>query len=103
VDAFCGSRVPSDLRDQIRIEYSRRGKSITIVERRPPWNPEEPGAEWTTMRIAQLRYDASTDTWSLYSPDSNDRWWLYQPLAPTPVVGPLLSEIDRDPTGIFWG
>jgi len=34
VESYCASRVPEDLRDEIRIECARRGKSITIVERR---------------------------------------------------------------------
>lgn len=35
-EAYCESRVPEEVREEIRIECTRRGKSITIVERLRP-------------------------------------------------------------------
>jgi hypothetical protein len=102
VEAFCDSRVPEDLRDEIRIECTHRGKAITIVERRPPWNPDF-GPEWSTSKVAQLRYDDSAGTWSLYCADSNGRWHHYDEVLPNRTVEPLLAGIEADPTGIFWG
>lgn len=52
------------VRDEVRLSCARRGNSITIVEQRAPWKPELLGDEWTQLRIAQLRYDASAGTWS---------------------------------------
>ena len=103
VDVFCESRVPEEHRAEVRLECSRRGNSITIVERRPPWNPELIGPDWTSMKVAQLRYDASLGLWSLYCCDRNERWWPYDNIGPSASVDPLLAEIDADPTGIFWG
>lgn len=34
IEAFCKERIPSDLRDKIRLEYAARGNAITILERR---------------------------------------------------------------------
>jgi Protein of unknown function (DUF3024) len=102
VEAYCDSRVPENLRHEIRIECGRRGKAITIVERRPPWNPEF-GPEWSTTKVAQLRYDDSAQTWSLYCADRNGRWHHYPEVLPSRTVEPLLAEIQADPTGIFWG
>ncbi|WP_456064416.1 DUF3024 domain-containing protein [Candidatus Solirubrobacter pratensis] len=76
--------------------------SITIIERRPPWS-ELVGPGWSSMKIAQLRYDERSRTWSLYAADRNERWFLYDNVRPAPDVGPLLAEIGEDPTGIFWG
>jgi hypothetical protein len=101
VEVFCESRVPQELRDKVRLECSRRGNSITIVERRPPWNPELIGTEWTSMKVAQLRYGPPSERWSLYCCDRNARWWPYDGVGPTRTVDPLLIEIDADPTGIF--
>lgn len=101
-EVFCEARVPEDLRDQMRIECSRRGKSITIAERSPPWKPEY-GLEWSSVKVAQLRFDSETEAWSLFCPDRNGRWHPYDEIGPTPSVDPLLAEIARDPTGIFWG
>jgi hypothetical protein len=101
VALFCENRVPAHARDEIRLEHSVRGNSITIVERRPPWS-ELVGPDWTSMKIAQLRYDERSHMWSLCAADRNDRWFLHD-VDPAPDVGPLLAEIGEDPTGIFWG
>ncbi len=55
------------------------------------------------MKIAQLRFDPDSDTWSLYCCDRNERWFPYFDTDPSRDVRPLLAEIDADPTGIFWG
>ena len=102
VAVFCDQRVPDDAGDQIRLEHSVRGDAITIFERRPPWR-EDLGPEWTRQKIAQLRYDRASATWSLYWGDSNDRWLAYEPREPTGDAGPLLAEVGADPHGCFWG
>ena len=53
--------------------------------------------------MAQLRFDPSERTWSLYCRDRNERWFVYDEVGPAPTVDPLLNEIGEDPTGIFWG
>ena len=99
VERYCEQRVPSEARSEIRIECAS-GSAITIVERRPPWS-ELVGPDWTTTRVAQLRYGSGL--WTLYCSDSNDRWCLYDDVDPAPDVRPLLAAIDEDATGIFWG
>jgi hypothetical protein len=61
------------------------------------------GTEWTSLKVAQLRHDASIGQWALYCSDGNGRWWPYEDVGPSASVDPLLAEIDADPTGIFWG
>lgn len=100
VERYCEERVPAEARSEIRIEYSVRGSAITIVERRPPWS-ELVSTEWSTTRVAQLRYDKGL--WTLYCSDSNDHWWPYDETDPAPDVRTLLAAIDEDATGIFWG
>jgi hypothetical protein len=102
VEVFCEERVPSHVRDEVGLQCSRRGNSITISERRPPWRVDL-GPEWTEFKVAQLRYDPSGRTWSLYCRDRKERWFLYDGLEPAKTVVPLLTEIDEDPTGIVWG
>src|SRR5918999_4715100 len=68
VETFCEVRNPDHLRDEVRLECSRRGNSITISERRPPWRVDL-GPEWTELKVAQLRYDPAERTWSLYCRD----------------------------------
>jgi hypothetical protein len=37
-----------------------------------------------------------------YRRDRNHRWHRYRDAEPTPAIATLLTEIHRDPTGIFW-
>jgi hypothetical protein len=99
VAAYCEARSSPD---DYRIEHSVRGSSITIVERRPPWNPAY-GSEWSSMKIAQLRYDGDTHRWTLYSAGSDERWHRDEFARPAPDIAPLLAALEEDPTGIFWG
>jgi hypothetical protein len=75
---------------------------VTIVERRAPWSPDF-GPEWSTVGVARLRYTATKREWTLQSADSHGRWSRYEYINPVSRVDVLLDEIDRGPTGIFWG
>lgn len=101
VEVFCEARVPEQHRDEIRLECIRRGNAITVLERRAPWNPDLP--DWTSLEVAQLRFDPASRRWSLYCRDSNERWWPYEDVKPSASIDVLLAELDADPTGIFWG
>ena len=100
VGRYCEQRVPSNLRDEIRVEYEVRGNSVTIVERRPPRRPES-SPEWSRLTVAQLRYE--DDAWALYWSDRNGKWHFYDLFEPSPDLSAALNEIDDDPTAIFWG
>lgn len=102
IQRYCNGRVPARLRDQIRIELEVRGRSVTILECRPPWTPAI-GPEWTRMPVARLRYLAGRSVWLLDWRDRNERWHLYDDIEPSRHVEPLLAEIEKDPTSIFWG
>ncbi len=103
VREFCEKRVPTHVRDQVRLEMAVRGNAITILERRPLFESRPDVAKWSSMKIAQLRYDARRKEWTLYWPDRNGKWNPYWDLDPAEDVEVLLWEIDEDPTGIFWG
>jgi hypothetical protein len=102
VRRWCRQRVPEHARDQLRVECDISPRHLTIVECRPPWRPDT-GSEWTRLPIARLRYTQATRTWTLYWRDRNLRFHLYDQLEPSPDIGDLLDEIDRDPIAIFWG
>lgn len=97
---FCEAETPAEFRDEMGVEADVRGRSVTILECRPPWMPEL--VDRTRQPLAQLRFDPETNLWSLYWADRNSRWHRYDDLDPGPVDG-LLKEIAEDPTCIFWG
>ena len=101
LDAFLGKRVPPHVADKIRLSYTFRGNSVTIWENRAPWSPAM--TSWTASAVAQLRYDPKAQMWVLYWRDRNSKWHLYERIAPVKNIDRILAEIDRDPTGIYWG
>jgi hypothetical protein len=102
VERWCAARVPDHARHQVRVECQIAPRHLTIVERRIPWRADL-GPEWTSFPIARLRYSAADQTWTLYWRDRNLRFHIYNQLAPSNQVEDLLTELDRDPTCIFWG
>lgn len=102
VRLYCEEKVSPEHRDQIRVECSVRGATISIFECRPPWRPEY-GPDWTRQSVAQLRYEPARAVWRLHWADRNGRWHSYDEVEPTTRLEELLAEIDDDPTGIFWG
>ena len=101
VGEYCKRKVPAHVLDQVNVSYKIRGNTVTIFENRAPWRHE--WKEWTSMPVAQIRYDNNTGKWTLYYADRNDKWHDYIGKNPTKNIDKILQEIDEDPTGIFWG
>lgn len=97
---YCEGRVPVRVRDKVRLVCRWRGASVTIFEERPYF--KDPG-RCTASPVAQFRYDAAAGLWTLYCRAGNGRWFLYAEAKPAKALPPLLREVDKDPTGIFWG
>lgn len=102
VRKWCEQRVPERVRDEIRVECDVAARHLTVVECRPPWKADV-GTEWTRFPIARLRYTKARREWTLYWRDRNGAFHHYDLVAPSPNVGDLLAELERDPTSIFWG
>jgi hypothetical protein len=100
LDTYCREKVPAKLSAALRLGYSVRGNSVTMFEERPDLLRP---TEWARTVVAQFRYDPQAARWSLYCADRNSRWHLYDEVGPTRDIGVLLREVEKDPTGIFWG
>ena|SRR5690349_11247018 len=99
---WCAGAVPPEVADQVRVEFHRRGRSVTLCESRPPWGPSQ--TEWDHLAMAQLRFRPEQRDWSLHWADRNSRWHPYeQGNRQFGSVAQLLAEIDDDPTAIFKG
>ena len=98
--AFCGRRVPVEVRDKVNLTYDVRGNSVTLIENRPSFR--DPG-RWTAMSIAEFRFDPKTGKLTLYCADRNSKWHVYMDIEPNSHFDELLKEVDADPTGIFFG
>ena len=98
--AFCKRRVPREVRDKVRLTYGIRGNAVTLYEDRP--RGKDPG-QWGHMAIAQFRFDQANEEWTLYCADRNSKWHEYLEVDSTSRFESLLVEVDKDPTGIFFG
>ncbi len=99
LDAFC-DRVPKHIRHQVCHAYRIAGSDVVLFEVRSVWN--DPGQS-REHPVAKFRFNATRELWQLYCRHRDLKWHSYTRL---PAVGSfeiLLREVERDPTGIFWG
>ena len=97
---YCEQRVPPHVRDQVRLEFRIGPRHVELFEVRPRFdNP----AEWREHPVAKFRWIASHREWRLYCQFRDLRWHEYEPNFAAGDFDTLLAEVDRDPTGIFWG
>ena len=97
---YCKHRIPTDIRDQIRLIFKIMRDKVTLIETRPCFR--DPSI-WTENPVAQFRLDKNTHKWTLYCMDRNSRWHLYDIIKPSADFDDMLKALDRDPTGIYWG
>jgi hypothetical protein len=96
---FC-DRVSSQLRDKIAYSVQFRGNSAVILEGRPSFTRP---TEWTQLKMARFTFEPTSARWSLQWADQNERWHPYQGMRHSRRLEVLLAEVERDPTGIFFG
>ena len=97
---YCEEKVPERLREKIRFGFRVRGNSVILFEERPSFADR---SQWVDIVVAQFRFDPEDGKWTLYWADRNSRWHIYDDVSPNKNFHVLLTEVDKDPTGIFWG
>jgi hypothetical protein len=104
VAAYCEQRVPLPARHQVRLEFEVKAASLTIVERRVPFDASGPvdHAAWTRLPVAQLRYGGD-HLWRVHWRDAEERWHLDRGARPSSSLDPLLRHIDADTDAVYWG
>jgi hypothetical protein len=93
-------RVPAHVRDKLRIDFRLGPSDVVLFETRPHFRSPR---EWIEHDVAKFRYVAAADEWRLYCQFRDLKWRAYRPLPSAPDFDTLLEEVNRDPTGIFWG
>lgn len=100
LEKFCNKRIPAELKDQIKLEFDIRGNYVTLFERRRYFKDPK---QWTKGKIAQFRYDSNDNKWILYWWRHTGKWYKYKDINARNDLQDLVEEVDKDPTGIFWG
>jgi len=93
--------MPAHAASQLRYRLDVHRNALTVVECRS-MDPDDPAGTWFEVLVARLRFTRSRG-WELYWPDRNSKFHIYEDAEPTQDVTLLLGEINRDPTGIFFG
>ena len=112
--------IPSALRkhvDQELVTYctgkngTRAGGAVVLVHRWYGANVtlfehcSESGLEGDCQDclVARFHYDVRQGAWSLFCQDRNLRWFVVGERSFDRRFTSLLDEVERDPSGIFWG
>ncbi|HWH69086.1 MAG TPA: DUF3024 domain-containing protein [Candidatus Sulfotelmatobacter sp.] len=74
--------------------------TMTLYVSWGPWKPHFP--KNSRAPVAQFRYDPERRSWTLYWADEQEKWHLYDRLAPNPDLLSLIQEVDTDPIGVFF-
>ena len=100
LSAYCEKRVPAHVRNQVQLTFRVNGNKVLLLESRPLYSDPN---EWVEMKVSQFEYNPATNCWTLYCFDRNSKRRDYDPSFKEKSFEKLLSEVDADPTGIFWG
>jgi hypothetical protein len=91
---------PPHVRDQLRHVYHIGPNEVVIFESRPRFQHPD---EWQDLEVAKFRYVKAANEWRLFCQFRDLKWRAYSPLPSAYTFEELFAEVQRDPTGIFWG
>lgn len=100
VGGFCRKKSPEEYKDQLKFEYRIKGHEVLILEIRSRWNNPEESSE---LSVAKLKFNRTKNIWQLYWQRANMKYIKYDGLNDTNDLGKLVSEIETDRYGCFFG
>lgn len=100
IGGLCRKRTPEHHKDELSFEYRIIGHDVFILEIRPLWtNPQEK----TKLSVAKLKYNRTRNVWQLYWQRANGKWLKYEGNPDNKGLSGLVTEIDQDSFGCFFG
>lgn len=101
LDAYCARKISSGIRNQVRLEVEFADDHATLIESRPYFRD---ASRWTRLPVARFRFNAASGTWTLHCPNlrKTDHWRPY-PCPPNRDLDKLITVLDADGSGVFWG
>jgi hypothetical protein len=97
---YCETKIPEHARDRVRLGFRFGPSDVVLFEERPGFDRP---TQWREEDVAKFRYLASRHEWCLYCQFGDLKWHEYGPRFTAARFQTLLKEVDKDPTGIFWG
>ena len=93
-------RPPIELRKELDIGYTFEKNVLEIFEIRPQWNDN---SKTLNIPITKVKYIKSKEIWKIYWKGGNENWKFYEPSGEINSIRDVLTEIDKDTHGCFWG
>lgn len=100
VGALCRKASPAHIADKLRHIYEIEGHSVLVYSIAPRW--DDPSDE-IKHGVAKFRYFRSRDDWRLYWLRADLKWHLYEPEDMLDDLESLVSIVDEDKYGAFFG
>lgn len=100
LDEYCRTRIPSWLKDELRLKFTIAEDSATVFQERRRCQGT---CEWFRTPLAQFRYSESLNQWTLHHYETHQQWRLYLNINPSLDLNKLIQAVDDDPLGFFWG
>jgi len=100
--SFVEAKKPKDeeVRKQLDFGYSWDGQTALLFEIRPQWDNPTNILELT---FAKLRFVKSSKLWKLYWMRGSGKWEAYEAKPAISSLQEMLTEIDQDSYGCFFG
>jgi hypothetical protein len=101
VGAFLAKRrPPMEIRDQLDFRANIDGPDLIIVEVRPAYDDPNRTIQHP---VAKAKWVGARRVWRLFWMRADLKWHSYSPKPEAARIGTLMSEVDRDPHGCFFG
>ena len=96
---FCRQNSSEAVSDQSRYEFEIEENHALLIERRAGFLSH---LEWSSKPVAKFRYSPAKLVWSLYWPDTNQRWHRLSSSKAARDIRTLLQTVKSDTSGVFW-
>ncbi|NYT66800.1 DUF3024 domain-containing protein [Alcaligenaceae bacterium] len=91
-------RPPPAIRPELDLGYSIEGQSVIIHEDRLLYDGSR-----SLQPVAKATWVKTQKVWKIFWMRADLRWHGYEPLARVRTLDDVLSGVDADPYGCFWG
>ncbi len=97
-----GKRPSVEIRDRLDYGFKYEKNAYEIFEVRPVWNSQDP-SDYQKLSFVRIRYIKTKRIWKLYWMRGSGKWELYKPFPESTSLDKLLTTIDEDSFGCFYG
>ena len=95
-------RPPKEIRNRLDLGFKFAKNTFELFEIRPVGGSSDPN-DYQKVSFAKFRYIKSREVWELYWMRASGKWESYEPYTASNNIDKVLSCIDDDVHGCFYG